>query len=150
MNIRSRSGAVLCVLALSAVVASACLSGCRARQPVVNTAEAANPEGRATVIEDRRLVRDPRLASAVQLVGLAEGTNAAGLKVVEAELFNATNGRVAIRYRVEWFGRDGLSVHSSMAVWRDRALLGGERARISAVAPSEQAVDFQLEIIPAR
>lgn len=125
------------------------LSGCARWQPRVNTTQEAEREGKPVQIEDARLIWDKDLAGAVQLVGLIEGEAPNGFKKIEAELFNATRGRVAIRYRFEWFDANGFAVDSTMDEFRDRALLGGERARISAVAPNARAVDFELEIIGA-
>jgi uncharacterized protein YcfL len=136
-------------LAPAALVACGVLAGCSAWQPKVNTTQEAEREGKPTQIEDARLVWDKDLARAVQLIGIIEGTAPNGLKKVEAELFNATRGRVAIRYRFEWFDANGFAVDSAMDEFRDRALLGGERTRISAVAPNDRAVDFELEIIGA-
>lgn len=129
--------------------APALLLGACASQPRVNTAESANPASVPHFIEDSRVTRDPRLGRDVALVGIIEGDTPAGLKIVEAELYNASNRRQGIRYRFEWFGAGGLSVGSATSVWRDRALIAGERTRISAVAPNPTAVDFQLEIIRA-
>lgn len=131
------------------VVAACLLAGCSRWHPRVNTTVAANPEGVPETIEDARLIWDKDLASAVQLVGLIEGTAPNGFKKVEAELFNAARQRLAIRYRFEWFDAEGFAVDSPMDEFRDRALLSGERTRISAIAPNDRAVDFQLEIIGA-
>jgi len=131
------------------VAALALLAGCSMWQPKVNTTQEAEREGTPTQIEDARLVWDKDLDKAVQLIGIIEGEAPNGFKKVEAELFNATRGRVAIRYRFEWFDADGFAVDSAMDEFRDRALLAGERARISAVAPNDRAVDFELEIIGA-
>lgn len=136
--------AIACV-----IVAAATLAGCSKWQPRVNTTIAAEREGSPETIEDARLIWDKNLAKAVQLVGLIEGKAPNGFKKVEAELFNAARQSVAIRYRFEWFDAEGFAVDSAMDEFRDRALLSGERARISAVAPNERAVDFELEIIGA-
>lgn len=145
LNRSTRSVALATVLMPFALLASACNS-----QPRVNTTEAAAKAGEPTIIKDNRLVFDSNLNNSVALVGVAEGASPAGLKVVEAELFNRSRSRQAIRYRFEWFGPDGLAISSGTAVYRDRALLGGERARVSAIAPNDRAVDWQLEIIRAR
>lgn len=130
-------------------LASTLLLGACASQPRVNTTDPANPSAVPAFIEDSRVTRDPRLTRDVALVGIIEGDTPAGLKIVEAELYNTSNRRQGIRYRFEWFGAGGMSVNSATSVWRDRALIAGERARISAVAPNPNAVDFQLEIIRA-
>ena len=138
------------ILTLTCGIAlAACLAGCNSN-PRVNTTEAADKAGEPAIIKDNRIIHDEKLSRAVVLVGLAEGVTPAGLKKVEAELYNRTGSRKAIRYRFEWFGPDGLAINSAMSVWRDRALIGGERARITAIAPNNNAVDFQLEIIAAR
>ncbi|TVQ33642.1 MAG: DUF1425 domain-containing protein [Phycisphaeraceae bacterium] len=126
-----------------------CLAGCES-QPRVNIAEAAEPTARPTAIDDRRVIRDARLSRYVELVNLFESASPAGLKIVEAELYNASANRRAIRYRFQWFGPEGLAIDSGASVWRDRALLSGERARISGIAPNDRANDFQLDIIAAR
>jgi len=143
----SRSG--LRLLLAGGLIATSAITGCSRWQPRVNTTVAANPEGAPETIEDARLIWDEDLAKAVQLVGLIEGAAPNGFKKIEAELFNAARQRVAIRYRFEWFDAEGFAVGSAMDEYRDRALLSGERARISAVAPNDRAVDFQLEIIGA-
>ena len=125
------------------------MASCAPWQSRVNTAQEAEREGTPTPIEDARLNWDEDLAKAVQLIGLIEGAAPNGFTKIEAELFNATRGRVAIRYRFEWFDADGFAVDSPMDEFRDYALLGGERARISTVAPNDRAVDFELEIIAA-
>lgn len=142
---RMRNRALLAACVAGAVLAA----GCSRWQPRVNTTQEAEREGKPQQIEDARLIWDKDLARAVQLIGLIEGTAPNGFKKVEAELFNATRQRMAIRYRFEWFDAEGFAVDSAMDGFRDRALLSGERARISAVAPNERAVDFELEIIGA-
>lgn len=136
-------------IAPAALVACGVLAACAPWQPKVNTAQEAEREGKPTQIEDARLIWDKNLAGAVQLIGLIEGEAPSGFKKIEAELFNATRGRVAIRYRFEWFDAEGFAVDSAMDEFRDRAILAGERTRISAVAPNDRAVDFELEIIGA-
>jgi uncharacterized protein YcfL len=143
----SRSG--IQITLACGIVAAGLLAGCARWNPRVNTTTAADREGAPETIEDARLIWDEDLAKAVQLVGLIEGRAPNGFKKVEAELFNAARQRVAIRYRFEWFDAEGFAVDSAMDEFRDRALLSGERARISAVAPNERAVDFELEIIGA-
>jgi uncharacterized protein YcfL len=137
------------IVIVSLAGAAALATGCSTWHPRVNTTQEAEREGKPTQIKDERLIWDENLAKAIQLVGLIEGTAPNGLRKVEAELFNAADRRVAIRYRFEWFDAEGFAVDSLMDEWRDRALLGGERARISAVAPNDRAVDFELEIIGA-
>ncbi|MDX9911845.1 MAG: YcfL family protein [Phycisphaerales bacterium] len=140
-----RSITLAAILAAGSVLATGCNS-----QPRVNTTEAAEKGGEPKIVKDNRLVFDSNLNNNVALVGVAEGTSASGLKSVEAEVFNRSRSRQAIRYRFEWFGPDGLAISSGTSVYRDRALLGGERARLTAVAPNDRAVDWQLEIIRAR
>ena len=96
------------LLAVSVIAIS--LAGCSIWQPRVNTAQEAEREGAPQQIEDARLIWDEDLAEAVQLIGMIEGTAPNGFKKIEAELFNATRGRVAIRYRFEWFDADGFAV----------------------------------------
>jgi len=138
-----------CIPALAAAIGLTTLTACSTWQPRVNTTQEAERQGKPTQIEDARLVWDQDLAEAVQLIGIIEGEAPNGFKKVEAELFNATRGRVAIRYRFEWFDANGFAGDSPMDEFRDLALLSGERARISAVAPNDRAVDFELEIIGA-
>ncbi|MFI4916024.1 MAG: DUF1425 domain-containing protein [Phycisphaerales bacterium JB060] len=145
MNNRLTSRAVLA----ACLIAVTLTAGCSAWRPKVNTTMKANPDGTPETIEDARLIWDEDLARAVQLIGLIEGTAPNGFKRVEAELFNATRQRMAIRYRFEWFDAEGFAVDTPMDGFRDRALLSGERTRISAMAPNERAVDFELEIIGA-
>lgn len=143
----SRSG--IPILVPMGLVAIGLPGGCSTWQPRVNTTQQAEREGAPQQIEDARLTWDKNLAKAVQLVGLIEGNAPNGFKRVEAELFNATRQRMAIRYRFEWFDAQGFAVDSAMDEFRDLALLSGERTRINAVAPNDRAVDFELEIIGA-
>lgn len=136
-------------LLAACLIGSLLISGCARWQPRVNTTQEAEREGTPQQIEDARLIWDKDLAKAVQLIGLIEGTAPNGLKKIEAELFNATRQRMAIRYRFEWFDAEGFAVAAPMDGFRDRALLSGERTRITAVAPNAQAIDFELEIIGA-
>ena len=123
--------------------------GCAQRPPAsVNTVGPA--ARRAVAVADERLVTDELFAQAAVVTGLIEGTTPEGLRVVEAEVQNTTNGHVPFRYRTSWYDQVGLEVRAPTVVWRHVVLPPGAIRRVTAVAPSASAFDFRMEFYSDR
>lgn len=126
--------------------ASMLLMGCQGPASV-NTV---GPKERRAVpqpIEDERLVTDPIFARQVPVIGLIEGRTDSGLRIVEAEVQNATRVHQGFRYRYSWYGEDGREVRSPTTVWVHESIPPGGMRRLSAIAPSHNAHDFRLELL---
>ena len=122
------------------------IAGCQGPASV-NTVGPKERRATPTPIEDERLITDPLFARRVPVVGLIEGTTDSGLRIVEAEVRNATRVHQAFRYRFTWFGADGREVRSPTAVWVHESIPPGSLRRLSAIAPDHNAHDFRLELL---
>ena len=86
----------------------------------------------------------------VILLGLIEGITPDGLRIVEAEVQNATRAHAPFKYRTAWFDERGLEVRAPTVVWRHVVLPPGAIRRVSAVAPTASAYDFRMEFYSDR
>lgn len=122
------------------------IAGCQGPASV-NTVGPKERRATPTQIEDERLITDPLFARKVPVVGLIEGKTDSGLRIVEAEVRNATRIHQAFRYRFSWFGRDGREVRSPTTVWVHESIPPGSLRRLTAIAPDHNAYDFRLELL---
>jgi uncharacterized protein YcfL len=125
--------------------------GCQQSPPAsVNTVGPAERRAVPTPVADERLITDEIFANAAIITGLIEGTTPDGLRVIEAEVQNATTGHVPFRYRTSWYDDRGMEVRGATVVWRHVVLPPGAFRRVTAVAPSVAAHDFRMEFYSDR
>ena len=134
----------------AAAVASVVLAGCASEPASVNTVGPADRRAVPTPVADERLITDEIFAQAAVITGLIEGTTPDGLRLIEAEVQNATRAHVPFKYRTAWFDERGLEVRAPTVVWRHEVLPPGAIRRVSAVAPTASAYDFRMEFYSDR
>ncbi|MEN0020650.1 MAG: YcfL family protein [Planctomycetota bacterium] len=123
------------------------LAGCETPPPAVNQTEPANRTARPSTVADERVTADPALAAAVQLLSINDRVNTAGLREVQFNIQNVTDGVRRFRWQVEWVDADGFTVRSPLSDWRDETIAPGEFKTLQAVAPEQRAFDFRLKMI---
>ncbi len=129
-----------------AVCLAGAVAGC-AGPASVNTVGPKERSATPTPIEDERLITDPLFARQVPVIGLIEGETDNGLRIVEAEIRNATRIHRGFRYRFTWYGADGLEIRSPTSVWVHESIPPGALRRLTGIAPDRDAHDFRLEIL---
>lgn len=127
------------------VATGAVVSGCRGPASV-NTVGPAERRAVPTPIQDERLITDPIFARVLPVTGLIESRTQSGLRIVEAEVQNTTRLHQPFRYRYSWYDERGLEVRSPTTVWIHETVPPGSLRRLTAIAPSERAHDFRLEL----
>lgn len=140
----ARSSSIAAAVILGSVLASV-PAGCQSPASV-NTTGPAERRAVPTPIKDERLITDPKFASMVPVTGLIEGRTDSGLRIVEAEVQNLTKVHQGFRYRYSWFDERGLEVRAPTVVWVHESVPPGSLRRLTAIAPTERAHDFRLEI----
>lgn len=139
------------IRALFIAMLAAATAGCQQSPPAsVNTVGPAARRAVPTPVADERLITDEIFANTAIITGLIEGTTPDGLRVIEAEVQNATNGHVPFRYRTSWYDDRGLEARGATVVWRHVVLPPGAFRRVTAVAPSAAAHDFRMEFYSDR
>ena len=101
------------------------LSGCAQPPASVNTVGPAERRAIPTPVADERLITDEVFAQAAVITGLIEGITPDGLRIVEAEVQNATRAHAPFKYRTAWFDERGLEVRAPTVVWRHVVHLSG-------------------------
>lgn len=130
-------------LCLTAVLCLA--AGCRSTR--VNTVEPAQPVANKQMISDQRVLLDQSLNKAVSVVGVNAATGPEGFLKIQVEVENRTRSRKLFTYRIEWFDENGMLIELPTANARPRSLEGGERAMITATAPTPKAKDFRIKFL---
>ncbi len=138
-------------IAILGTLALGWLAGCHSGPPAsVNTVGPAQRRAVPTPVADERLITDELFANSAVVTGLIEGTTPDGLRVIEAEVQNATNRHVPFRWRTSWYDDRGLEVRGPTVVWRHEVLPPGAFRRVTAVAVSPAAYDFRMEFLSDR
>lgn len=145
MNKRNQFGAAACI------AGSMLAAGCQ--QPPAASVNTIGPESRRAIpspVADERLTTDALFAQSAVVSGLIEGVTPEGLRIIEAEVQNATTTHVPFRWRTSWFDDRGLEVRAPTVVWRHEVLPPGAVRRVTAVAPTASAFDFRMEFLSDR
>ena len=135
---------------ISAITLLSCLPACNSPPASVNTVGPAQRRAVPTPVADERLISDELFANTAVITGLIEGTTPEGLRVIEAEVQNASNRHVPFRWRTSWYDDRGMEVRGPTVVWRHEVLPPGAFRRVTAVAPSPSAYDFRMEFLSDR
>ena len=128
-------------LLVVSVAAAALLSGCS----TVNTIERASPQGRPAYVPDRRVVTDIDLADSLHVFGILQTYVSGDLLKIEMRVQNTHHHAKTYRYRIEWFGKDGMALPSPTDAWKLVTLEGQETASLAAIATTPRAVDFVIK-----
>lgn len=126
------------------------LAGCHQPPATVNTIGGEERRAIPVPVADERLITDEIFANSAVVTGLIEGTTPDGLRIIEAEIQNATNRHVPFRWRASWYDDRGLEVRAPSVVWRPVVLPPGAIRRVTAVAPTMSAYDFRMEFLSDR
>jgi uncharacterized protein YcfL len=127
---------------LLAVAASTFLSACSS----VNTVERQTPEGQKQMVADKRVITDESLNKAVSIVGVNTAIVSTGFLKIQVELLNKTSDTQNFSYKIEWFDGNGMIVNTPTSVWVARQILPAQTLSITAVAPTESAKDFRIQL----
>ena len=72
-----------------------------------------------------------------------------GLLYVQATFFNDSNFESDFNYRIKWLDDSGFKVADD-EVWKPKVVFGGQSFDITAIAPTPQATDFQIDLNGSR
>lgn len=125
------------------MIACAVLAGCSS----VNSVERAEPQSRAQVVKDKRIITDSTLDGYACVVAVNEGVAAGRLPKVQVKIANKTSGYRTVNYKFSWFDENGMEISSPSSPWLTLALEGGESRFVSDVAVSPKAKDFSLKLL---
>lgn len=114
------------------------------------TARDSRPTARPQVVDADYFINNEGFANKIALTGIIEGTTPAGRKRVEAELYNETKKFQNVNYSFKWFDDQGIAVDSIAETWRTVGIQAATAERVTAIAPTERATDFELRIRPTR
>jgi uncharacterized protein YcfL len=135
-------------LSLALLCAVGVLGGCAQRS--VNVVEAAQIEGRPTIVPDKRVQTDGSLARKIGIIEVREGMTEGDLRRVQVELVNRTRSAMNVNYRFDWYDVNGMAVDTPLSIWKPVQVQGGQPFSIAAVAPHPRAVDFRVMLLEAR
>jgi len=113
----------------------------------VNTIEPAQPVAQRQMLSDKRVITDTGLYGRVRPIGINVATVSTGFLKIQLEVQNLSSSAQAFAYRVEWFDANGMIVETSLSVWIDRRIQGGETLSLTALAPNVTAKDFRIKMI---
>ncbi len=112
----------------------------------INTVEPKNSTAVANVVADKRITTDSTLASNAQIRSVVSA-RVGGLLKIQVEVYNATSSPQNVNYQFSWIDKNAMAVLSPASAWQTIVLEGKEVRYISAVAPSENVVDFTLKLL---
>jgi len=92
-------------------------------------------------------VVDNSLKGDVTITNIKERVNSnSGLKQLQITGDNDTGKYMKIRYRVEWYDKDGFKIDSIGEKWTELPVYKNANFTISIIAPNELATDYHLFI----
>jgi len=89
---------------------------------------------------------DNSISNYIEVDKVNERTRADGFKEIEIVGENDTKYYKQFRYRVTWEDKDGFEVPSVSSKWRTFSAQKNAKFRINVIAPSKEAVVYQLYI----
>lgn len=129
--------------ALLATGAALLLAGCANQN--VNTTGPTDREATPNVEAIDRIVLNPPLDRRVRIGSVYEGeTN--GLRRIQANVANVSDGRTWFQYRYDWYDADGFVIEGPASAWTRQSILAGQRMSLTGIAPTPNAVDWRLTI----
>lgn len=130
-------------IGLSLMIATPLLfSGCTS---AVNSTERTNSLARPSIVEDHRVQPDGSLGRKLAIVQVNEDVVSGDMMRIQVILLNQKSKSMSVNYLFEWFDENGMVLNSSVA-WEALRFSGSERKAITGIAPTPNAVDFNLKI----
>ncbi len=127
------------------VATLALFAGCKSQ--TVNTTDPAFSRAMPDNVAIDQVVTDSSLKNKAGVIEVRETRNASGLMKVQAEIFNSTNKRQEINYRIDWVDDAGIIIDSPMSSWKRISLAGKESQMVTSTAPSPRATDFRIKLV---
>lgn len=109
----------------------------------VSSVERESPIGVPSIIEDRRVITDSRMA--LQVVQVNESVVSGDLTRVQVVVQNTSNRPKTVNYRFDWYDMDGMQVTTN-APWKTLRIQGQQTSPLTATAPNPRARDFRLNL----
>ncbi len=131
------------ILNLTIIALVSFLSACS----TVNTVERAEANATPNLVNDKRIITDGGLSDYAYVAQVSE-RYVGGLLQIQAKIVNSTSATRQVNYKFTWFDKSGMVVPSATSTWLTLVIEGGQNQYISAVAPSKNACDFKLELLP--
>lgn len=128
---------------VAALFLIALLGGCAS----VNMFERAEGQARPQMTDHKRVISDGELDNYARVVDMNQAT-VGGLLKVQAKLLNTSAAERKIRYKFVWLDAQGMEIPSINSNWNVLELSSAETVFISSVAPSPNARDFILKLLP--
>ena len=92
-------------------------------------------------------VVDNALQSDITITDIKERVNSdSGLKQLQITGENDTGKYMKVRYRVEWYDKDGFKIDAIGEKWSELPVYKNANFTISIIAPNELATDYHLFI----
>jgi len=125
-----------CLLAALALAAAGCAT--------VNTVEPLNPQGKADLVPDKRVINNAGLNEIAYVVEVDHALSPAGLQRVQVKLYNKKSGVKNVNYRFQWFDAQGFALGDEPT--QVIVIEGGDTRTIQDTAISPNAVDWKLTL----
>ena len=84
-------------------------------------------------------------ADSIVVKGVRTKTIKGVIKAADFKLYNNRGGRNVVNYRVQWLDKDGLMA-SPYDPWATIDLEGQQELIVTAISPTNKAVDYRLEL----
>lgn len=92
-------------------------------------------------------VVDDSIKRDISIEKISERVNSeSGLKELQVLGENETDEYMKLRYRVEWFDKDGFAIDSIATKWKEFPVYKNASFNIHIVAPNKKATDYRLFI----
>jgi uncharacterized protein YcfL len=103
---------------------------------------------RPNAIDFQSKISNPFLRDRVNVTSVFVGQTPDGCLRVQPNIQNTSGANVFYMYRFTWFDAQGLKLSTNTDFWTRRELNAGGIDEITAVSPTNKAVDWRLEIRP--
>lgn len=136
---RHRKPLFLALLVGAALAAP--FAGCKSSNTYETT------KARPNAIDFSEKISNPFLKERVDVQSAFVG-EADGLLRVQANIENRSSSNSLYMYKFTWFDKQGLKASSNSDFWTRRELNAGAKGEIIGLAPSNDVIDWRLEIRP--
>ena len=99
---------------------------------------------------DARVTLAPGLGRSIYVTSVRCVKGSSGFYNFQANVSNNARSQARLEYKVQWLDADGLEIESALSTWQIMAIQPMEIKGLSAVAPSQEAVDFRFYVRPFR
>jgi hypothetical protein len=108
---------------------------------------AAPPPVHAAAAPAKRVIIDPSLESALQVVKATTARGAEGYLKIQVDVENRSEAPRPFRYCIEWLDGDGAVLTMAGNGFLEWMLRGHETSSIAATAPTPAATDFRITFL---